>query len=285
LSNKFTKNRVFVGGVGRSGTTWCAQIINASSNYVSSFEPYFRLSDLGLGYSPFLTQNDALNSDVAEVLCNMVTISNESRPTLVKEIRCNLMLAWLQQHSPLTHLVYIIRNPLQVACSWKKLNWGKALRQDSTDIELLNQQQSLIDSHPVISEAYQFIDCSSPLESAIFVWCVHHLVVSLYVKSENVHLLYYENLLLNPKPEIKNLYEYLGQSFDWNEIKPKVEEFSSSTMAARKKTGKTSDMIDGWKTTLTRDEINRCQQIIDLFGLGDVYLPNGLPSELAFFQN
>ncbi len=282
--NKSAKH-VYVGGVGRSGTTWCTEIINAQECYKESFEPYIHYLDLGLGYTPFLPKDEQLGSDITGRLSEMVTVSSPAALTLVKDIRCNLMLSWLQHNTPLTHLVYIIRNPLQVACSWQKLGWGKALKQEATDVEVLMQQNTLIEAYPVISDAHKIIESDNRLESAIFVWSVHHLITSMQIDSNNVHLLYYEDLVLTPENEIKKLYAYLGQEFIWSDIEPSVNRFSRSTMPARKKAGKSQSMIDGWKTTLTRQEIKRCQLILDTFGLSDVYLPNGMPSGLGFFLN
>ena len=144
ITSKFAVDRAtpdstaFLSGMGRSGTTWAAEVINCDGKYRIVFEPFnpHHVDEArSFEYIQYLSgenRNIALMTSARGILNGRVSnrwVDRESRPgvfrrRIIKDIRSNLMLAWLGAIAPRMPIVLLIRHPLSVALSWLKLGWG-----------------------------------------------------------------------------------------------------------------------------------------------------------------
>lgn len=128
------KNVIGIHGVPRSGTSWLAQIINASEQVSLKFQPlfsyafkdYLSISSTQIEIDRFFNEiyksnDNFINMRDGKLLKNYPVFNKVETPsTLVfKHVRYhNLLEHILQTHSEVK-FIFIIRNPLAVLSSWK----------------------------------------------------------------------------------------------------------------------------------------------------------------------
>ena len=153
---------VFVSGMGRSGTTWVASLINHKFDHRVVFEP-FRPAIVPAAnvFGPFAyvrpTDADPARREAAERILSGRTPRGSVdrlhrgfifRRRIIKGVRTNLMLGWLKALRPSMPLVLIIRNPFAVAASWLRLGWGKVADGSTAVLDVILQHRALREDFP-----------------------------------------------------------------------------------------------------------------------------------------
>jgi hypothetical protein len=204
---------LFIAGMGRSGTTWVAHIVNYDQSYRDIFEPFLPAevpAAQTFGYHEYRRSgdNDSEKEEAARrilsgrVGCPWTDKFNRrrfARRRIVKDIRCNLMLGWLRRVCPGMPIVLVVRHPLGVIRSWSKLGWGTAVG-GGTDVDHILPQERLLDDFPKIEELSKAIDRSNAFESTAFLWCVLHMVPLAQLQDSRALVVRYEDLLSDPSP-------------------------------------------------------------------------------------
>lgn len=287
-------------GMGRSGTTWGADIINYDNSYRILFEPFFPAhvkQASAFEYMQYLdprADNATLTKQARRILAGKVSgewvdRDNEGlfyRRRIVKDIRCNLMLGWLRRVANNPPTVLMIRHPLQVVSSWSKLGWGKEALGERGDFEIITSQKALLDDFPVIGEVMKQIDQNDFFERTVFEWGVYHLVPATHLKKNEAYPLFYENLLIDPEPEITRLFQHLKKPMPAPHELSKVMKNSSSTnFLGRDFSQGRAQVLDGWKSAFTSEQIRRASEILSAFGLDGLYDENGRPTGADVFRD
>ncbi len=299
-SNTFNgENTIILAGMGRSGTTWAADIINYEKNYRIIFEPFFpsKVKEAkGFEYLQYLNpgcKDIALTHQAKTILSGELRNSwvdkDESalhlRQRIIKDIRCNLMLGWLKATFKRVQVVLVVRHPLQVVDSWRKLGWGGEYQGKSSDLEIILAQQSLIEDFPVIKYVMKEIDFGDFMERTLFQWCIFHLVPMNHLKKDQAHTVFYENLVLKPEEEVKRLFEHLKLPFHGEEIAGVLSNSSSTNFQHRVWPRDKKQLISGWRRGFTAIQIERVNSILKLFNLDRLYDKNGYPALKHAFQS
>lgn len=275
-----------VAGMGRSGTTWVSDIINHDQRQRLLFEPFVPQSA-----TPFLpyqylapTATDAaLHKKAANLLTGAVRDDWVDRATprfiyrkrILKEISVNLMLGWLQRVANCPPTVLVVRHPLQVVLGWRKLGWGFVWGGNRPIIDCILSQETLLVDFPIISNMAAQIDKHDFLENTLFLWCVLHLVPAAH--AQNVHVIYYENLLHHFQEEVTRLFRYLDRP------KPRTlteieYTFSSTNFQARDVVHDRARLFNTWREAFSAEQINRANAILAAFDLDHLYDANGYPT-------
>lgn len=274
---------VFIAGSGRSGTSWLANICNYKNSFRYLFEPLNpRAMVMGDEFRWCLMPNEksllldkVITGKVSNSWVNSRNQRMFARRRLIKEIRSNLMLTWLHTHYPLTKLVLILRNPLDVAASKKKLAslndgsrwlWEPCLATLLAESQL--QKQLTAYEYEVLSEQ---IGQGVVMES-IADWCINNLVAMRAIETSTIHVIYYERLLSNPSRELPNLMTYIGVDMD-DSLLTKVHQPSETT---RKPSGLNqgddlSSQLMTWDKSLTPEEQKRATKLLSIFGIERFY--------------
>ncbi|MGF1449760.1 MAG: hypothetical protein ACFB20_10130 [Opitutales bacterium] len=130
---------VVLTGMPRSGTTWLGGVLQQASGWRSLFEPLFPRyvrASVPFGYFPY---RDAASTDaelrrfLSRVLRGKLRgrwVDRDNarfvfRGRIVKEVRWNFLLGWVQAHWPSVPLILIVRRPMPVLRSWQTLGWLK----------------------------------------------------------------------------------------------------------------------------------------------------------------
>lgn len=272
--------------MGRSGTTWVADLINFDSAYRGMFEPFnpdhvrtarpFR----NVRYVHGDSQEPVLVDAAREILAGRVRsrwVDLDGgrliyRRRLIKEVRANLMLRWLTGLCPTMSVVLVIRHPLAVARSWLRLDWEKV--RSSGDFDLILAQPTLLEDYPLIGEAVRHIDADDAFERIIFTWCVSHHVPLTQCDTRPPTIVFYEDLLLDPEAGTQRLFEALHQPHDWERLAPMVQRPSRANFLNRRFDAEQAQLLGDWQDVLSDDQIRRAGQILEVFGLGGIYRGN-----------
>jgi hypothetical protein len=282
-------------GMGRSGTTWIADIINHDRSCRVLFEPFFPAlvpEARGFEYIQYMRPTDddpALAAAAVRILAGRtrsrwVDRDNPGlfyRRRIIKDIRCNLMAGWLHAIFPRMPIVLVIRHPLQVAASWKKLGWGTEALGRRSDFAIITSQHRLLEDFPAIGTIAGQINPDEFVDNVIFLWGVFHLVPFRHLRQSEFHCLFYEYLLTRPEEECEKLFTYLGKPYSWNEVRDAVARQSSTNFHERDLIVDKKSLLEGWKEEFSAAEINRAYEILALFGLDSMYGADGMPSEQA----
>jgi len=282
-------------GMGRSGTTWAADIINYDRSCRVLFEPFFPAlvpEARGFKYIQYMRPTDddpILAAAAARILAGRtrsrwVDKENKSilyRRRIIKDIRCNLMAGWLQAVAPRVPIVLVIRHPLQVAASWRKLEWGREALGQRSDFAIITSQHRLLEDFPVIGTIAGQINPDDFIDNVMFLWGVFHLVPFRHLRHNEYYRLFYEHLLTRPEDECAKLFTYLGKPYDWDQVRETLGRESTTNFRNRDLAQDKNSLLDGWKKEFSETEIARAHEILALFGLDGMYGADGMPAEQA----
>lgn len=281
------ESTLLISGAARSGTTWLAEVLNQDCRSRLIFEPFLpHAVPLARIFPPYpyvppdcedpARVQAALAILRGEVRADSVHRGNPcevSRRRIVKDVRTNLMLAWLHRLMPGMPIVLLIRNPYAVARSRDKMQW-------QTHLDDLLAQGELVRDHPRIAEVAESIDRSDSFQQMIFLWAVLHYVPLRQLPPGAVVAVCYENLILRPEHELRRLCCRLGRPFDPGALDHVV--IASKTTTFQRNFTRRRDrmrMIFGHQRDLSGDDIRRGQAILGAFGLADWYdEDSGLPT-------
>ena len=275
------RKTVFVSGMGRSGTTWLAELINHRNEYRLLFEPFdpVRVA-LAAGFldRQYLRETDERRvylAPAAAILQGYVRdpfVDQHNRKLfcsrrIVKEVRTNLLLRWLFRHFPEMPIVLIVRHPIAVAVS-----------RQATD-EDIDLQAAFLDQAELVGDYLSpFVDvmrsCSTPFERQIASWCIEYGIPLSQFKAGEIHALSYERLCVEPEATLRALFEYLGRPFD-RRVLASIPTPSKTTLSTAKLAGDWQAgprrMIDSWRDRVSPAQVERAAEIVAAFGLADLY--------------
>jgi len=191
------------------------------------------------------------------------------RYRLIKEIRANLFLKWINNHFPDVPIIFIVRHPCAVVLSRMKLGWAT-----DTDIQPFLDQQDLIADF--LADKLEIIHrAETEEEKHAVIWCVSNLVPLRQYNSKGLNLFFYENLCLQPKREFPKLFNAAKQDYT-NSISKYIRKPSKTvTRSSAVLTGE--NPVTQWKTKLSRNQIDGILSIVERFDLDYLYGDSPIP--------
>lgn len=257
-------------GSGRSGTTWLADIICANPRYRTVFEPfdYRRVPEMAplplFAYARPTNEyperetlvQSALLGKLENAWVDRMGRRPWARKLLVKSIRANLMLGWIdRKFSP--RILFTIRHPCAVVQSRMRLGWD-------THIDVLVGQAELVEDY---LQRYMdlILSATTDLQKQTVMWCIENLVPLRQLSSHAWVFATYENLYLAPELEVKRILSALG-------LRPSLltrRAVSKLSIA----TGANSPLLQGespitaWKKSMTAAEVDEVLSIVHDFGI------------------
>jgi hypothetical protein len=281
----------FIAGMGRSGTTWVGSIVNHDFSYRILFEP-FRPHHVpaAAAFGPFGYVRPA-DRDPAKLTAAESILSGRTprgtldrdhrglifRRRLIKAIRCNLMLAWLRSLRPTMPLVLVIRNPLAVAASWLRLDWGHIAGGAKLELDVILGQEALLHDFPLVRESMRRFDRRDAFERHVFQWCVLHLVPFHQLHTADAHVIFYEDIVRDPLATVRRLAEYLQVKID-GPSRDRALPVSKADFLGRGNDVDRVKLLEEWRSVLTPQQVTHGREILAAFGLDRLYDADGLPS-------
>jgi len=296
---------VILASMGRSGSTFVSDLINCDNTYRVLFEPFRfdRVSEARNFVYPLYLRPD--NTDprfllpAQKILTGKVHsqwIDKKNRAVfpkkrLIKDIRINMILKWLRHHFPEVKIILLVRHPCAVVESWMAVfGAGRGAFDKLRANELFVQ-----DIGSSIMDKYQ--KAEPGFESLVFLWCVSYWAPFHQFSQDELYLLFYEDLLIDPDTELENLFSFLGHTYSPQKamsvfskpsstVRECFENAPTADFFARKRAqnglsgAKKGFKFDDWMTRIASSQLERAYEIMSLFGLETLYSPvTGKPNK------
>lgn len=261
---------ILLTGCGRSGTTWLGNIIAACRGFGSVFEPFDyrkvpQAGDLPLHaylrpqgnypqYKPFIEH--VLGARIHNAWIDMENCKIVRWRYLVKAIRANMMLAWIDRtfHCP---IVYMVRHPCAVVLSNTKLNW-------EAHLDILLSQPELVEDYLAPFESI-IREAKTPIQEHAIAWCVENMVPLRQFADHDWVFCTYEELCRDAESEVNRIFARLGlkrtKRVDQAVGRPSRQTRFDSAIRMDK------DPVSDWQNHLTKKEISEILAIVSEFGI------------------
>jgi Sulfotransferase family len=273
------RRTTFVGGTGRGGTTWLAELLNHRNDRRLIFEP---MRPDRVKVASVFTEREYIRPsrrDPARLHAMSLILSGAVRSRwtdlynactfpvgrIVKDIRMNLMLGWLREVFPDLQTVLILRHPMAVALSRTRLAaqgqwWWEP------DLDVYLRQTDLVEDilHPHVST---LLDLRSPFEQHVASWAIETHVALSQFSGIAVH---YEELAQRPRDVLLPVYTYLGWPFDVRAVlRSKRPSAMATTESAVRRRG--HNVVSQWSHEIEPATVRSALRLLELFGLASLY--------------
>ena len=279
IENNRIENSLLLNASGRSGSTWLAEILNYRNDFRVIFEPFhpYRSISLfqGLTQREYLVEQGdkpTLEKGIELVLSGRIRhawvdhlnrrIRVERR--LIKTIRANLMLPFIQRYYPQVKIVFLIRHPLPTVLSRIRMGWKPLLDDFTTQPQFCADFGYLLKNHET--------RCDSLLEKHLHSWCLEHHVPLKLLRNDNVHVVFYEDLVADPMRTCEELFSFVGLEMD-ESLSGRLNSPSAMSVHSDKK----KNQPEG-ESIMPPDEVD---EILHLYKLDFLYDTSGVPKTRA----
>jgi hypothetical protein len=282
------RDTVFVGGVGRSGTTWLAETINHDGAFRIIFEPFrTKKNPLLSGWHQvqYLRETDRcpdrldavlriLSGQIKSRSMNSHNFKKFATKRLIKEVRANLLFKWLKVNFPEIRLIFLIRHPCAVAYSMMQTAQQYGFEWQNS-LEVYLRQPDLMTDYlePFRSKLEE---AKELFEILIYVWCIENYVPLKALEQDQAHVLFYEDLCISPEPTLRKLMGYLNMAFNTRIL----QAVHKPSALARSHSAILNDhnLTLQWMQNLNDSQQEKAQTILSVFGLHKLYATNGMPA-------
>ena len=128
------------------------------------------------------------------------------------------MLGWIKENFPGVPILFVIRHPLQVISSWQKFGWGIEALGERSDYEIVISQKQILKDYPIIEKAINKFNIKTNFEKFLFLWCIYHYVPLQQLMPNGMHIIFFENLLINPMKEFTKIFNFLEYNPNFKKI-------------------------------------------------------------------
>jgi len=287
--NRFStyNHKIWLIGDGRSGTTWVSNLINYDNYFRHVFEPYHSkvMPEVKFLSSHYYARPGMENRQLSN-LSEKIFAGRLLHPRLdsdnaigmykgllVKDIFANLFSYWVHSNFADVKIVLLVRNPFAVAMSkYMKKDWTWIT--DPTD--LFNQPDLQNDYLKEFEDLiFRTTEKNDFILNQILIWSIIHFVPFRQFNSEQIHLVFYEDIFLDPVSEISKIGNYVGK--DLNHLSKLVIEKPSRVDGLNIQRG--TSPITSWKNDIPVSTIDQGFKILESFGLHNLYDQNSIPSK------
>jgi hypothetical protein len=290
-SNRDLHRSILVAGTARSGTTWLGDILASQLRGRVMFEPFHsRKVKAYSHYHYFHYMHPHEKDEGLAAFCRTV-FSGEIRDKwidgyvevllpqyrIIKEIRANLLLKWIQNNFPQVPQLFIIRHPCAVVLSRMALNWDT-----DRDIESFLAQPKLVEDF--LGEKLDVIKKAvHPEEKHAIIWCVTNLIPLRQFQENELNVLFYENLCTQPEVEIARLFQaiqlgYQDSLFNTLEVPSTTTRPTSAIVIGE-------DNLSRWQNRLHSKQIDKILNVVEAFGLEYLYGDSLIPQMCHGYLN
>jgi hypothetical protein len=193
---------------------------------------------------------------------------------IVKFVRANMMLAWLQERFQ-ARIVFVIRHPAAVLLSQMKSprSWNVNDR-----INIYRNDQNLLAVLPSRAKRLLFEPLET-IEASTLSWCIENSIALSQARAGGIHVVHYENLLKGGEPEWRRLLSALDlqvmpdESLIYRPSQQAWGEKATNSFLVRQ--------YDSWMNEMDRPTASRMQRILDETGMNIYALNEALPLSVA----
>jgi hypothetical protein len=281
------RKSVMVAGMGRSGTTWLADLLNYRNDYRVVFEPFnHRRVALAVNFSDhqYLRPSDDDYRYVEPARAILTGLVREhwvdrfnhrliAHRRLVKDVRVNLILRWMRVHFPGMPIVLIARHPFAVAASRLSKGYDVDLQH-----EFLAQRALVEDFLQPYRDA--LLACRTPFERHVAAWCIEVGVPLSQFAEDEICLVLYEDLCKKPAEVLQKTFAFIGNAFDRSALRSLTRPSHTTYFPKRLRLnweGGADRIVTAWQDSITPAQIRRGLEIVEMFGMNELYGADPMP--------
>lgn len=278
---------VWLIGSGRSGTTWVSSLINHDKRYREVFEPFHPeiKSKIRFLKPHQYIRPTSIDSDFSRIASSVFSGKFTNRRTesgnericykhlLIKDIFANLFAYHISNHFNKIKIIFLIRNPFAVAYSkYENKSWFWM----TDPIDFLDQPDLLEDYLQPFENLIREISKNGDfIEKQIIIWSIINYIPLLQFKSNQLCVVFYEDIITNPNSELSKINKFLNPEHPNSNINIREEVFSTPSIVSSKKN---AFHISSWQKELTTKQIDSGLRILDHFGLRNLYNYDSTPN-------
>jgi len=286
-TDRDTARSILVAGTARSGTTWLADIIASQVPCRIMFEPFhsrqvqaFRQFHY-FQYARPGDRNEDLWSYCYQILTGAIRdkwIDRQvehlfPRYRVIKAIRANLFLKWMNDRFPEVKLLFIMRHPCAVVLSRMQLGWAT-----DTDIDPFLAQRKLVEDY--LASRMDVIERAKTVEEKhAVIWCISNLVPLSQFEQDGLNVVFYEHLCTQPEIEVPRVFRTTSLPYRDDVLDHMDRPSTTSIRTSAIVTG--DDKVMNWKGALSPEQIDRVFSVVQGFGLEEIYRDSAMPSAAA----
>jgi hypothetical protein len=207
-ARRAVRPRLFLFGMGRSGTSWASVLLADALDGHLIYEPYNW--NLNPGGSPFklrYVETEPPSWRFDEILRGRLRdLPRDGRPVVIKDVMTVLAMPYLQRRFG-GSVVVLVRHPCAVAGSWHALGWDAAER-----IDLLLEQPELMSAY-LVPYARHLREARDPWVGLGALWgALHHLMRQRFRADLGWKWISYEWLCEEPAAHVAQVARSAGFS-------------------------------------------------------------------------
>jgi len=184
---------------------------------------------------------------------------------IVKDIRMNLMLGWLNQEFPALPMVLILRHPMAMALSRVRLAAQGQVWWEP-DMGLFLDQRDLVEDY-LHAHLSLLTELKSPFEQQVASWAIETHVALSQFSGIAIH---YEDLADRPSEVLPSVYKYLGWTFEGDAPSRTRRPSVMATADSAVSRGQT-ELVHNWSREVDGGTVRSTMRILERFGLDALY--------------
>ncbi|MCF6351468.1 MAG: sulfotransferase domain-containing protein [Cyclobacteriaceae bacterium] len=286
------KDAIIIFSETRSGSTWLMEMISETNLIIPNWEPLHPKygvvpKDYKFGDRPKL-EKDTSDNDIKLFFLKILTLKQISvwttsfmgfsnlinaKYVLTKFVRANGMLIWMLDAFRLSRQpILLLRHPVPTVISQIKAFQSNDIKNREVTLSSINNKR-----HKKEQDYINSLD--TYLEKRIALWCVNNKdIMNLEHIQEKIIIVFYEEILLNPKKQILKISKLLNIPINVGEI---CFERSSVSTGLGRETINSKKQLSKWINKLNEYEKEKIQLIFDHFGLNTYNAFSPLPTRGA----
>ena len=171
-------------------------------------------------------------------------------------------------------IILLVRNPFAVALSkYKKKNWVWV-----TDPFGLYNQDELRNDYLLQHEGlFRYVGKRDDfILNQVLIWSIIHYIPFHQFNSDEILVLFYEEIFKDPQQAMSKLSKFIGKQFD--QIPEEIITRPSKVVGTNFLKGRSP--IDSWMSDLPKTSIDRGRAILHEFGLDNIYDSTSMPNSI-----
>jgi hypothetical protein len=202
---------------------------------------------------------------------------------IIKTVESTNLLPWISRRWPDLKVVYVVRHPFATSESQLDVSFRD---EGLTDLTALRSRTRLVDGvYATLKDADEaralVLRSSDPFEQHVVRWCLENRIPLSALDARNVHVVMYEDLVLQTRAELARLGWFLGRPFDSSALiaarKPSRTDFRSRAQRSCVDRSSPLAFLSEWQDHVDDEACDAGVKVLRAFELDHLYNASPLP--------
>jgi len=290
-----SEETIIIAGSPRSGTTWVMELLRYIRKYLSLWEPFNKVIfpkviPLGFPIKPYInTEKD--NKELENYFINLFNGKYYSQQPhfkireyfkrclatglILKFTRANRILHWIYNRFTIRGTLLIVRHPCATILSQINSQNTGYMRQIPKKEKMIREMK-VIDIIPKKIKEKLSEHLNSKEEILTLSWALDIFIPLYFIKQFKFNIIFYEDLVINSRRELYNIFKYLGFNLIPLNIFKNIRIPSFQAKEGYYSTNP-EKQLSKWKDLLTEKQVEKILSILSIFHF-DFYSHEILPN-------